>query len=154
MKIKTIQIGDQCPTFTLPDQHGNAYDITAVLGTKNLVIYFYPKDETPGCTKEACTFRDSYTAFQDFDCEVIGISSDSSASHKRFAERHQLPFVLLSDEKKSVRKQFNVPPNLFGLLPGRVTYIIDKKGSIRGIFNSQTDPVGHIKKALEVMRTL
>jgi peroxiredoxin Q/BCP len=154
MKNNSVQIGDQCPVFTLTDQHGNLFNLSTVLGKKNVVIYFYPKDETPGCTKEACSFRDSYSSFLDFNCEVIGISSDSTSSHKRFAERHQLPFILLSDEKKTVRKQFNVPPSLFGLLPGRVTYIVDKQGVIRGIFNSQTDPVGHIKKALEIIQTL
>lgn len=154
MKHKPVQVGDQCPVFTLHDQHGNLFDLSSVLGEKNVVIYFYPKDDTPGCTKEACSFRDSYTTFLDFDCEVIGISSDSAAKHKRFAERHQLPFILLSDDKKAVRNQFNVPQSLFGLLPGRVTYIVDKQGIIRGIFNSQTDPVGHIKKALEIVRSL
>lgn len=150
----TLQKGDKCPIFSLPDQHGTIVNIEDLIGTKNLIIYFYPKDETPGCTKEACSFRDSYDDFKDLGCEVIGISSDSVNAHKQFAEKHRLSFILLADTKKEVRKQFGVPASLFGLLPGRVTYIIDKNGIIQGVFNSQTDPFGHIKNALEIVRGL
>lgn len=149
-----IQKGDKCPIFSLPDQNNNMVNMENLIGTKNLIIYFYPKDETPGCTKEACSFRDSYDDFKDLGCEVIGISSDSISAHKKFAEKHRLTFILLADTKKEVRKLFGVPSNLFGLLPGRVTYIIDKAGIIQGIFNSQTDPLGHIKNALATVRGL
>ena len=150
----TLQIGDNCPIFTLPNQHNQLINIHELIGQKNLVIYFYPKDETPGCTKEACTFRDSYEEFKDLGCEVIGISSDSVEDHLKFAEKHHLTFTLLADTKKDVRKAFGVPSNLFGLIPGRVTYIIDKTGCVRGIFNSQTNPLGHIKSALNILRKL
>jgi peroxiredoxin Q/BCP len=150
----SIQKGDACPKFSLKNQFDQTVDIADFLGKKNMVIFFYPKDETPGCTKEACAFRDSYEVFQDLDCEVIGISSDPVDKHDKFAKRHNLPFQLLADTKRQVRSAFGVPNNLFGLIPGRVTYIIDKNGIIKGIFNSQTDPVGHIKNALETLNGL
>ena len=150
----TLQIGDKCPIFSLPNQQNEQINIQELIGQKNLVIYFYPKDETPGCTKEACSFRDSYEEFKDLGCEVIGISSDSVEDHLKFAKKYHLTFTLLADTQKEVRKAFGVPSNLFGLIPGRVTYIIDKKGCIRGIFNSQTNPLGHIKNALDILRTL
>jgi len=149
-----IQIGDKCPDFQLTDANGKTVRIADFIGKKKIVIYFYPKDDTPGCTKEACSFRDSYEDFKDFDCEVIGISSDDEQKHAAFSTRHQLPFILLSDKNKTVRKQFGVPGNLFGLIPGRVTYIIGLDGIVKGIYNSQTNPLGHIEKALELVKTL
>lgn len=149
-----IQIGDSCPSFKLFNQRNEEVNIADYIGKKNLVIYFYPKDDTPGCTKEACSFRDQFEVFQSLDTEVIGISSDSPKKHKEFAERHRLNFTLLSDQDKSVRKAFGVPNSLFGLLPGRVTYIIDKNGVVRGMYNSQTDPLGHISKALQTLEEL
>lgn len=142
-----IAVGDSCPHFVLPDQNGEQFDIASVLGKKNLVIYFYPKDETGGCTAEACAFRDNYSSFEELDCEVIGISSDSIQSHERFATRLQLNFRLLADEKKTVRNLFGVPRNLFGLISGRVTYIVDKSGIVRHVHNSLTDPESHITAA-------
>jgi peroxiredoxin Q/BCP len=150
----SIQIGDKCPSFKLLNQHNEEVNIEEYIGKKNLVIYFYPKDDTPGCTKEACSFRDQFDVFQSLDTEVIGISSDSPKKHKEFAARHHLNFILLSDQQKEVRKAFGVPSNLFGLLPGRVTYIIDRNGIVRGTYNSQTDPLGHISKALETLESL
>lgn len=150
----SIQIGDKCPSFKLLNQYNEEVNIDEYVGKKNLVIYFYPKDDTPGCTKEACSFRDQFEVFQSLDAEVIGISSDSPKKHMEFAERHRLNFILLSDQHKEVRKAFGVPNNLFGLLPGRVTYIIDREGTIRGMYNSQTDPLGHISKALETLKSL
>jgi len=147
-----IQIGDKCPDFQLPDANGKMIQISDFIGKKKLVIYFYPKDDTPGCTKEACSFRDSYEDFKEFDCEVIGISSDSEEKHSSFASKHKLPFILLADTNKKVRKLFGVPGNLFGLIPGRVTYIIGLDGKIKGIYNSQTNPLGHIEKALELVK--
>lgn len=149
-----LTIGDTCPIFELYNQKGELVQIGNFIGKKNLVIYFYPKDDTPGCTKEACSFRDAYEDFKTLDCEVFGISSDNLKDHKKFAEKHRLTFQLLADTTKSVRKAFSVPGNLFGLIPGRVTYIVDLKGKIAGVFNSQLDPVGHIKKALEVVQQL
>lgn len=149
-----LKVGDKCPIFSLKDQNNQEINIQNFIGKKNLVIFFYPKDETQGCIKEVCSFRDSHEEFKDLACEVFGISSDSTSSHKKFAEKHHLSFTLLADTKKEVRKAFGVPGNLFGLIPGRVTYVIDKKGVIRGIYNSLTDPEGHIKNALEEVKKL
>ena len=126
----SITIGDTCPTFTLLNQVGKEINIQDFIGTKNIIIYFYPKDNTPGCTKEACSFRDAMQDLNNLNCEVFGISADSVSSHKTFAEKFRLTFNLLSDENNSVRKQFKVPANLFGLIPGRVTYIINQEGKI------------------------
>ncbi len=150
----TLKIGDTCPNFSLKNQNGETVYSADLIGSKNLVIFFYPKDETPGCTKEACSFRDMHDEFKSLGCEVIGISSDSVHSHKKFAEKFQLSYILLADTQKTVRAAFQVPANLFGLIPGRVTYIVDKNGIIRGIHNSQTDPIGHISAALNLVKTL
>jgi peroxiredoxin Q/BCP len=150
----SITIGDTCPTFTLLNQVGKEINIQDFIGTKNIIIYFYPKDNTPGCTKEACSFRDAMQDLNNLNCEVFGISADSVSSHKTFAERFRLTFNLLSDENNSVRKQFKVPANLFGLIPGRVTYIINQEGKIIHIINSQTNPEKHINETIEVVKGL
>ncbi len=151
---QSIQIGDHCPIFSLPDSIGKDIQVNDYLGQKILVLFFYPKDDTPGCTKEACAFRDAYADFVDLGCEVFGISSDAAATHQNFQQKHQLPYPLLSDSQKKVRQQFGVPGNLFGLIPGRVTYVIGLDGKVAGIFNSQTNPVGHITEALKVVKSL
>jgi len=148
----SIQVGDTCPNFTLPNQVGELVNISDYIGKQKLVLFFYPKDDTPGCTKEACEFRDRYADFLEIGCSVFGISSDSEKSHVGFIEKHHLPYPLLSDQNKMVRKLFGVPANLFGLIPGRVTYIIDEKGIVIGVFNSQLDPIGHIDAALTLLR--
>ena len=148
-----LAVGDTAPPFTLKDQRGKAVSLADFAGRKNVVVYFYPKDDTPGCTKESCTFRDQYTAFTDVGAEVLGISSDSEQSHRAFAEKYKLPFPLLADTGGAVRKQFRVPKSL-GLLPGRVTFVIDKGGVIRHIFNSQLNPTKHVDEAIQVLKTL
>ncbi len=150
----SLQIGDNCPIFSLENQDGKTINIADFIGQKILVIYFYPKDDTSGCTKEACSFRDSHEAFKDLGCEVFGISSDSVSSHLKFAKKNRLTFNLLADIKQDIRNSFGVPRSLFGLISGRVTYIIDLKGEIRGIYNSMTDATGHITKALEMVKTI
>ena len=147
-----IQIGDKCPIFSLPNQAGEVVNISDYLGKQKLVLFFYPKDDTPGCTKEACEFRDRYADFLDLGCSVFGISSDSESSHVGFIQKHSLPYSLLADKQKIVRKLFGVPGNLFGLIPGRVKYIIDEQGIVIGIFNSQLDPIGHIDAALKLFQ--
>ncbi len=149
---RSIQIGDKCPIFALPNQAGKIVNLSEYIGKSKVVLFFYPKDDTPGCTKEACEFRDRYTDFLAKGCVVFGISSDSEESHVGFIEKHALPYDLLSDSNKTVRKLFGVPGNLFGLIPGRVTYIIDEQGSVIGIFNSQLDPIGHIDAALKLIQ--
>ncbi len=146
-----VMISDAAPDFTLESGSGQKVSLSDYRGKKSVVLYFYPKDETQGCTREACSFRDSYQAFKELGAEVIGVSSDSSDSHKSFSEHHQLPFVLLSDPKKDVRKLYGVPSNL-GLLPGRVTYVIDREGIVRHIFKSQVHPEKHVDEAINILR--
>jgi peroxiredoxin Q/BCP len=123
------------------------------VGSKIIVLYFYPKDFSRGCTAEACTFRDSYDVFVEAGAQVIGISSQSVDSHNRFAILNKLPFILLSDEGGKVRELYGVPSS-FGLLPGRVTYIIDKKGIIRHVFSSQLNPTKHVEEALRIVKEI
>jgi peroxiredoxin Q/BCP len=148
-----VKVGDLAPQFTLPNQSGQAISLTDFIGKKIIVLYFYPKDFSPGCTAEACAFRDSYEAFKEAGAEVIGVSSQSADSHQRFASTNLLPFILLSDEDGRVRKLYGVPSTL-GLIPGRVTYIIDKKGIVRHIFSSQFNPTKHIDEALKTIKEI
>jgi len=149
-----IEKGSKVPSFTLKDQDGKLFNITAFLGKKNLVIYFYPKDDSPGCTKEACYFRDQFEVFTQADAMIIGISGQSVESHKKFAEKYHLSFTLLSDEGNSVRKLFGVPTNMLGALPGRVTYVVDKTGTVVYVFNSQSQATKHVDEALRILKEL
>ncbi len=149
----SVKVGDIAPDFSLRSQSGDMVSLSQFAGQKPVVVYFYPKDDTPGCTLESCSFRDSYTAFQDLGAEVIGISSDSMESHQRFAAKLGLPFLLLSDPGGKVRSAYGVPATL-GLLPGRVTYVIDREGVVRHVFNSQFNPQAHVKEAIEVLKQL
>ncbi|PKP25250.1 MAG: peroxiredoxin [Bacteroidetes bacterium HGW-Bacteroidetes-2] len=148
----SLQLGDNIPNFTLKDQNGNDFHIESFRGKLAMVIYFYPKNFTPGCTKEACGFRDQFEDFKSIGATVIGISSDSETSHSKFASKYNLPFILLSDKNGSVSRRFGVKKNLFGLLPGRETYVVDKKGKIILKFNSM-DASKHIKKALKILQS-
>ncbi|MFT5754348.1 MAG: peroxiredoxin Q/BCP [Flavobacterium sp.] len=147
-----INKGDIVPNFKAKTQSGEKFELSNYKG-KPLVIYFYPKDNTPGCTTQACSFRDQYQDFQDLGAEVIGISGDSEDSHDKFAQKHKLPFILLSDGNRKIRNIFGVPTHFFGLLPGRVTYIIDKEGKVVSVFNSIKANV-HIEHALEMVRKM
>ena len=147
----SLNIGDIVPYFELNDQKGELFKSDTVIGQKPVVAYFYPKDETPGCTAEACSFRDSYEDFKDLGAEVIGISSDSIGSHKRFAQRHRLPFVLLADTKKKVQRLFKLPKLLFGLYTKRITFVIDKEGKVVYVHDSLL-ATSHIKKALKALK--
>jgi len=149
-----LEVGDTIPTFILKDQNNNNFDIDSYRGKVPMVIYFYPKDDTPGCTKEACSFRDEFEAFTDLNVKVVGISSDDVASHKKFEEKYNLPFTLLADTKKKVRKLFGVPNSLMGLIPGRVTYVINKNGIIAHIFSSQFGAEEHITESLSILNTM
>ena len=148
-----IGVGDKAPDFTLPAQSGEQVRLGDRLGERVVVLYFYPKDNTPGCTAEACAFRDSHEVFTDAGAEVIGVSSDPVDKHAAFAGRYKLPFTLLSDRGGQVRKSYGVPAVL-GLLPGRVTYVIDRQGTVRHVFNSMTNIDQHVTDALEVVRRL
>jgi peroxiredoxin Q/BCP len=149
----SIQIGDRAPEVTGTTQTGETISLANYLGKQTVVLYFYPKDNTPVCTAQACAFRDVYEDFVAAGAVVIGVSSDSPASHEKFATGKDLPFILLSDQEGSLRKAFGVPKTL-GLLPGRVTYVIDKQGIVRHVFNSQFFAGKHVKQALAMVQQL
>jgi peroxiredoxin Q/BCP len=144
--------GDRAPLIALKDGDGNERRSDA-LGGRPLVLFVYPKDDTPGCTAEACAFRDSFADLTALGAEVWGVSGDDAASHQRFAARHQLPFPLLVDSGNTLRRAFGVPAVL-GLLPGRVTYVIDGEGVIRHVFNNLLDGAAHRREAIEALRRL
>jgi thioredoxin-dependent peroxiredoxin len=146
-----LKIGDLAPEFSLPDAHGNVIALET-FRDKWVVLFFYPKDDTPGCTKQACAFRDAYKVFQDANAVVLGVSTGHKTEHQRFAQTHQLPFPLLVDEHNTLRKLYRVPKTL-GLLPGRVTYVISPVGRIALIFNSQFNTDGHIREALACIQS-
>jgi peroxiredoxin Q/BCP len=150
--MASLKIGDRVPDFSLPCQTGEIINSSDFIGKKSLVIYFYPKDDTPGCTAESCAFRDSHEVFTDAGAAVIGISADSPESHRKFAAKYHLPFTLLSDTDNRVRKRFGVPSTLF-VLPGRVTYVIDKEGIIRHIFDSMLDFKAHVTESLNTLKS-
>jgi peroxiredoxin Q/BCP len=149
----SVKVGDKAPDFTLPSQMGDNVALSEYFGKKNVVLYFYPMDESPGCTKEACTFRDSYEELTNLDAEVLGVSAQSIASHKSFATHYGLPFLLLSDVDNKVRKLYGVHSTL-GIIPGRVTFIIDKKGVVRHIFSSQSQAPRHVEEAKNTLLEL
>ena len=148
----SLKIGDQAPKFELKDQNGRIRSNKNLRG-KNLILFFYPKDETPGCTAEACSFRDNYSLFQELKTEVWGVSSDNKISHSRFSEKYALQFPLLIDEGNSLRKNFGVQ-NSFGFLPSRVTYIINKEGEIVNIFNNLLNGPAHVENSLQIVKAM
>ncbi len=148
-----IKVGDRAPEFELPTSSGELVRLSDYLGKRAVVLYFYPKDFSPGCTKEACAFRDSYELFKDAGAEVIGVSSDTPESHGEFTLKLGLPFMLLSDEGGKVRGLYGVSASL-GMIPGRVTYVIDKDGIVRYIFNSQINAEKHMEESLRIVRSL
>ena len=142
-----MKVGDKAPDFTLLSSTGDSITLSEFLGKKNLVIFFYPMDESPVCSREAEAFRDRYESFKELKAEVIGISSQTVDSHKSFGKRHRLPFILLTDTDNKVRKQYGIASTL-GVVPGRVTFVIDKVGIIKFVFSSQWQPTRHAKEAL------
>jgi thioredoxin-dependent peroxiredoxin len=147
-----IKVGDPAPGFQLSDQSGNPVSLETFRG-KPLVLYFYPKDDTPGCTAESCAFRDQYEVFQSTGATVVGISGDSPESHQKFASKYQLPFTLLSDPGDQVRKAFGAT-TAFGLIPGRITYVIDGQGVVRYQFDSMFNFKAHVDEALKALQQL
>jgi peroxiredoxin Q/BCP len=147
-----LRVGDRAPDFTLPSSSGPVR-LADVLRSTAVVLYFYPRDETAGCTAEACAFRDSYEVFTEAGAEVIGVSDDTVESHRSFAAHHRLPFQLLADPGGEVRRLYGVSAWL-GLLPGRVTFVIDRHGIVRHVFDSQFQATRHVGEALETIRTL
>ena len=149
---KQLELGDRLPAFSLRDQNDSLFDIQNYIGKDILVIYFYPKDESPVCTKESCSFRDRYADFVQAGARVIGINQGSVASHKKFQLHHQLPFTLLSDPDKKVLKLFGVK-NKF-VFTGRVTYVIGRTGKIEFIYNSFSKGPEHTAAALKFIQSM
>ena len=145
----SIKPGDKAPEIALPDQEGNERS-SKNLKNQTLVLFFYPKDDTPGCTAEACGFRDNYDLFKIFGAEVWGVSSDSQESHRNFSQKNQLPFPILTDKRNKLRQAFGVP-NVLGVIPGRVTYIINSKGIVKHIFKNLLDGPAHVNDALRIL---
>ena len=148
-----LRVGDPAPDFALPSATGEMVSLSDFRGKSEVVLFFYPKDNSPACTMEACSFRDSYEAFREAGAEVIGISADSEESHQGFARRFRLPFRLLADREGAVRARYGVP-RTFGLFPGRVSYVIDREGIVRHIFSSQFQPWRHVAETLDVLQAL
>lgn len=147
-----LKVGDKASDFNLLNEEGKEVTLKELLNKDALVVFFYPKDYTPGCTKEVCTFRDNYEAFNDLNVELVGISADSTSSHKSFKEKHDLPFQLLSDKGNKLRKQWGVSGSLLGLLPGRVTYLINSEGEVELIIENQFNPGAHINDTLAQLK--
>ncbi|CAN6451339.1 unnamed protein product [Victoria cruziana] len=151
--VAKVSKGSVPPNFTLKDQDGKNVSLSKYKG-RPVIVYFYPADETPGCTKEACAFRDSYEKFKKAGAEVVGISGDDPSSHKAFAKKYRLPFTLLSDEGNKVRKEWGVPADLFGTLPGRETYVLDRNGVVQLVYNNQFQPEKHVDETLKLLQKL
>ena len=152
-KTKPIQVGDQAPDFTLLDKDENPVSLSQFHGRKNVILYFYPKDNTPGCIAESVHFRNQYEEFKKADAVIIGVSSDSVQSHVGFSEKYRLPFSLLSDADNKVRELYGVPPTA-KLLPGRTTYLIDKKGIVQYVFSSQFRVNSHVELTLNKLKEI
>ncbi len=149
----SVKVGDSAPNFSLSAQNGSTVSLSDFRGQQAVVLYFYPKDDTPGCTAESCAFRDQYEVFKTAGAEVIGVSGDSNESHQKFAAKHNLPFTLLSDKGNEVRKLYGAT-TMLGFVPGRVTYVIDKEGVVQYVFDSMLNFKGHVEEALKTLQQL
>ncbi|MFK7930195.1 MAG: peroxiredoxin [Myxococcota bacterium] len=149
----SASVGNLAPPLALKDQDGNPFSLESLRGDRVAVVFFYPKDFTPGCTAESCAFRDSHEAFADAGAVVVGVSSDGQASHRRFADAYSLPYTLVSDGAGEVRRAWGVRKSL-GVFPGRVTFVVDKGGIVRHEFSSQLQAAKHVAEALKVVRSL
>jgi peroxiredoxin Q/BCP len=149
-----MKVGDKVPAFELEDQDGNLFKLDDALGKGPLVFFFYPKDETPVCTAEACSFRDANDDFVKAGASVFGVSSDDVASHKKFADKHKLNYRLLADVGGKVREQLGVPRAFFGLKDGRVTYVVDQGGVVRMVHEAALQAQAHVDQAIGVIKSL
>jgi len=149
--MKPIDVGERAPDFTATASDGRRVSLTDFQGKQAVVVFFYPRDNSPICTKEACAFRDAYEDFVQAGAAVIGVSSDSDESHRSFAATQRLPYLLIADADGALRRLFGVPNSMF-VLPGRVTYVIDRKGIVRHKFNSQLLGTRHVEEALRIVR--
>jgi peroxiredoxin Q/BCP len=151
--VTDVRTGDRAPHFRKTAHDGTVVEVGDDALDRVLVLYFYPKDETPGCTAQACSFRDNYEDFLDAGAQVVGVSMDTAEGHESFASNHRLPFPLIADTDRSLAKAFGVSKTL-GLLPGRVTYVIDRSGIVRMVFESQIRARKHVEEALDMVRKL
>ena len=151
--MKKVQVGDPAPELSMSTHTGERLSLADYRGEHPVVVFFYPKDGTAVCTKEACSFRDAYEDFTEAGAVVIGVSSDSAAEHQSFSKKHGLPFLLVSDQDGNARRTFGVPKTM-GVFPGRVTYVIDREGIVRHVFSSQFAADRHVQEALDVVRKL
>jgi peroxiredoxin Q/BCP len=154
-EMAKLQVGDQAPEFSLTDQDGNSVTLRSLKG-RQVVLYFYPKDDTPGCTKEACSFRDSLGPIAKAGAVVLGVSLDDKASHQRFIAKYRLPFSLLSDEDAGASKAYGVykQKNMYGKKYWgieRTTFVIDPTGKLKAVFN-KVKVDGHLDEVLAVLR--
>ena len=147
----TLKLGAKAPVFSAPADDGSTVDLSKLLERGNVVLYFYPKDETQGCTAEACSFRDRWEEIRSEDATVVGVSSDSVGAHLSFKKHHDLPFTLVSDRDKKIREAYGVKGRL---LPPRVTFVIDRAGIIRHVYDSQMAPTRHVREALQALQAI
>ena len=152
--MSELRVGDRVPSFTLPDQDGNPFRLEDALAKGPLVLFFYPKDDSPICTAEACSFRDASADFVAAGAVVAGVSGDDTASHRRFADKHKLSFPLLADEGGALRRQLGMPRAMLGMLESRVTYVIDREGILRHRFEAMLRANKHVEEALATVRAL
>lgn len=151
--MSRLKVGDRAPEFTAVTQDGTTIRLSDYAGKSGVVLFFYPMDNTPVCTKEACAFRDSYERFRQAGVEVIGVSVSSATIQRAFADQYKLSFPLVSDEKGSLRQTYGVSPTL-GLIPKRVTFVIDKQGVIRLIFSALFASEEHIREAQKAVASM
>jgi thioredoxin-dependent peroxiredoxin len=149
-----LEVGSKAPDFTLADQNGTPVRLTERTAKHVVVLFFYPKDNSAGCTVEACAFRDSYEDFQDAGAEVIGVSSGTIEDKQKFIRNNRLPFTLLNDPDGSVESLYGIEKGFLGLMPGRITYVIDREGVIRHKFESRINMDAHVTEALKVVKSL
>jgi peroxiredoxin Q/BCP len=151
-RMPGLQYGATAPDFELPDGSGKPVRLSQYRGSNAVVLYFYPKDDTGVCTKQACGFRDDFARFQSAGAVILGVSDDSSESHRQFSSKYQLPFTLLSDTGGRVRKLYGVSRK-FGVLPGRVTFVIDRDGVVRHVYSALFESEKHVQEALAALAT-
>jgi peroxiredoxin Q/BCP len=150
VQAETLKVGDPAPNFTAPASDGSQVELKSVLNSAPIVLYFYPKDDTPGCTKEACSFRDNFAAFRKLDATIFGISYDTVESHKEFITKYKLPFILLSDKDHAIAKLYGADGLLFAK---RMTFVVDQSGKIAWI-NPKVDPTTHSQELEAVLAKL
>jgi peroxiredoxin Q/BCP len=147
-----VKVGDPAPDFEGPTSDGSKLGLKDFFGKKNVVLYFYPKDDTPGCTKEACSFRDNLQSVRKMETEIVGVSLDSVESHKKFTSKYKLPFPLISDKEKRIAQAYGVLKDT-GTSTNRVTFIIDKTGKVANVF-PKVDVTKHTEEVVAALKAL